>query len=89
MKTARIIPPPSGSIGWGTKVFVDDGMGGDAEIPGVTSINITIEPDSLIMATVEIAATIEALTVVLLLGEDTLRRSAAALGFDLVARSNG
>lgn len=79
MKTVRIVPPVSGSSAVGTKVLNEDGT----EVPGVTSINLRMEPGSLITATVEILARFDETNAVLLLDEDTLMRSAVALGYRL------
>lgn len=80
MKTVRIIPPESGGLGHGTRVVTQDGT----LIPFVTRITVTLEPDDIIRAEMEIAVSLAEVTAHPLLGLDTVRAAAAAHGYDLV-----
>jgi hypothetical protein len=76
----KIVVPPGG-LASGTRVYTADG----SEVRGVTSIDVRLSANSLVTATIGLhlstGAEIEAHP---LLTEETLRRSAVALGYSLV-----
>lgn len=76
----KIVVQPGGSS-LGTKLFAANG----AEIKGVTSVDIKLRPDDIVVATIglilEGGVEVEAHP---LLTADTLRRSADALGYSLL-----
>lgn len=76
----KIVVQPGGSS-FGTKLFAANG----AEIKGVTSVDIKLRPDDIVVATIglilEGGVEVEAHP---LLTEETLRRSADALGYSLL-----
>lgn len=78
----RIVMPPSGKTGIGTKVTTPDG----AEIEGITSIDISLRPDSLVTAKVEVLTAGIDLPAHPLLGLETVRAAADAYGFVLVQK---
>ena len=78
----RIVFPPDGRLGHGTRVFTEDG----SEIENITGITIRIEPSSLIMAEIEMHVKIDDIVAHPFLTLDLLRTSAEAHGFDLVKR---
>lgn len=71
--------------GLGTKVFNDKGD----EIKNITSINISIQPDDVVMATVEVAiGSLDGMgDIHAMLGTETLKQIASLHGYDLVSRS--
>ena len=82
MTTCRVVT--ENKVGWGARVLVGEDQ---TPLSGVTSISIDIQPDDLVRATIELSAYVDVSGAALLLGEDTLRRCADVLGFDLVPRN--
>lgn len=85
MTVKIILPEVAGeSTGVGTRVFNDRGD----EISGVSSINISIEPESIVTATMEVyVGSIECMEGVhALLGTETLQQIATMHGYELTPK---
>lgn len=76
----------SGSIlAKGTKVVAESG----AEIPGVTSISTSIEPDSVVKASIEICAEFDELAAIAEFNLEDIEQMANAHGYKLVPVDDG
>lgn len=75
----RIIKAEAG-VGIGTKVSTEGG----ADIEGITELTISIRPDDLVTATVEVMVADLDVAAHPLLGLDSLRAAAKAYGYTLV-----
>lgn len=73
-----VLPGPGLQAGYGTRFF-----SGDAEIGGITSVCINIQPDSIITATIEVAVALDEVFAHPLLGRESLERAAEAYGLKL------
>ena len=85
MSVVKIVPPNhDGKIntGLGLKVFNSEG----SEIYGVATVDVSFRPGEAVNATIGLAAAMDECNAEILLDECTLRRSAEALGFDLVKK---
>lgn len=78
----RIVTPPTGTTGHGTRITTPDGT----EIEGITGIDISLRPNAIVMAKVEVMMAGLDLTAHPLLGLETVRAAADAYGFALVPK---
>ena len=70
----------SSALSQGTKVFTESGV----EIPGVTSIDISLRPDSIVMAMIGIATNFDELVAMPEFSFDSVVGMALAHGYKLV-----
>lgn len=80
MKTVCIKHGSNPAIGAETVTFTEDGE----KIEGITSIQIDISVNRRTTATIKLSAKFDELNARLLFDEETLQRSADALGYELV-----
>lgn len=75
----KIIAPPLGHAGMGTKVYTESG----AEIQGVKSVTVRIEPDALVTADLEIYSQFDELNAEVIFDLEFVRRMAVHHGYRL------